>query len=122
MEAAAVWPEQNPRRRRRRKKKDSPVVVFGGGKLANVFSWRDKKLSGGILGEATVMWVLSELLEYYLLTLVAHLLIVVLLVVQCFKFSLHPRFQIFKFQRSRLHRLSPQLHLRSTGILLSSGI
>ncbi|PRQ48874.1 hypothetical protein RchiOBHm_Chr2g0115581 [Rosa chinensis] len=32
------------------------------------------------------MWVLFELLEYHLLTFVAHLLIVVLLVVQCFKF------------------------------------
>ncbi|XP_050375874.1 reticulon-like protein B2 [Argentina anserina] len=50
--------------------------VFGGGKLADIFLWRDKKLSGGILGGATVMWFLFELLEYHLLTLVAHVLIV----------------------------------------------
>ncbi|KAL6174773.1 hypothetical protein ACLB2K_051419 [Fragaria x ananassa] len=49
--------------------------VFGGGKLADIFLWRDKKLSGGILGGATVMWLLFELLEYHLLTLVAHVLI-----------------------------------------------
>ncbi|KAM5572314.1 reticulon-like protein B2 [Rosa sericea] len=57
--------------------REKPVHhVFGGGKLADIFLWRDKKLSGGILGGATVMWVLFELLEYHLLTLVAHLLIV----------------------------------------------
>lgn len=44
--------------------------------VADVFLWRDKKLSGGILGGATVMWFLFEFLECHLLTLVAHSLIV----------------------------------------------
>jgi len=57
--------------------REKPVHhVFGGGKLADVFLWRDKKLSGGILGGATVMWFLFEYLECHLLTLVAYSLIV----------------------------------------------
>lgn len=44
--------------------------------VADVFLWRDKKLSGGILGGATVMWFLFEYLECHLLTLVAYSLIV----------------------------------------------
>ncbi|XP_022738168.1 reticulon-like protein B3 [Durio zibethinus] len=52
--------------------------VFGGGKPADIFLWRNKKVSAGALGVATVIWVLFELLEYYLLTLVCHLLILAL--------------------------------------------
>ncbi|KAL2540207.1 Reticulon-like protein B3 [Abeliophyllum distichum] len=42
---------------------------------ADIFLWRDKKISAGVLGIATAIWVLFELLEYHLLTLVAHILI-----------------------------------------------
>ncbi|RWR98117.1 reticulon-like protein B2 [Cinnamomum micranthum f. kanehirae] len=49
--------------------------VFGGGKPADVLLWRNKKISAGVLGGATAMWVLFELLEYHLLTLVCHCLI-----------------------------------------------
>lgn len=49
--------------------------VFGGGKPADVFLWRNKKISCSVLGGATAMWVLFELLEYHLLTLVCHCLI-----------------------------------------------
>ncbi|PIA34307.1 hypothetical protein AQUCO_03800119v1 [Aquilegia coerulea] len=52
--------------------------VFGGGKPADVFLWRNKKISAGVLGGATAIWVLFELLEYHLLTLVCHCLILVL--------------------------------------------
>ncbi|GKU89214.1 hypothetical protein SLEP1_g3380 [Rubroshorea leprosula] len=38
--------------------------------------WRDKKISASVLGGATVLWVLFELLEYHLVTLVCHILIV----------------------------------------------
>nr|XP_043619916.1 reticulon-like protein B5 [Erigeron canadensis] len=51
--------------------------VLGGGKPADVFLWRNKKISASVLGGATVMWVLFELLEYHLLTLVCHVLIFV---------------------------------------------
>ncbi|KAK6135135.1 hypothetical protein DH2020_031126 [Rehmannia glutinosa] len=42
---------------------------------ADIFLWRDKKISAGVLGFATAIWVLFELLEYHLLTLVCHILI-----------------------------------------------
>ncbi|XP_022770510.1 reticulon-like protein B5 [Durio zibethinus] len=49
--------------------------VLGGGKPADVFLWRNKKVSAGALGGATAIWVLFELIEYHLLTLVCHILI-----------------------------------------------
>ncbi|KAF8379619.1 hypothetical protein HHK36_029060 [Tetracentron sinense] len=49
--------------------------VLGGGKPADVFLWRNKKISASVLGGATALWVLFELLEYHLLTLVCHILI-----------------------------------------------
>ncbi|XVF51401.1 hypothetical protein PTKIN_Ptkin04bG0182400 [Pterospermum kingtungense] len=52
--------------------------VLGGGKPADIFLWRNKKISSGALGVATVIWALFELFEYYLLTLVCHLLILAL--------------------------------------------
>lgn len=56
--------------------REKPVhKVLGGGKPADVFLWRNKKISAGVLGAATAAWVLFELLEYHLLTLVCHCLI-----------------------------------------------
>ncbi|XP_075496587.1 reticulon-like protein B5 [Primulina tabacum] len=56
--------------------REKPVhKVLGGGKPADIFLWRDKKISAGVLGVATTIWVLFELLEYHLLTLVCHILI-----------------------------------------------
>ncbi|CAN0902879.1 Reticulon-like protein B3 [Linum grandiflorum] len=59
--------------------RDKPVhKVFGGGKPADVLLWRNKKISGAVVGVATAIWVLFELLEYHLITLVCHLSIVAL--------------------------------------------
>ncbi|KAL9251226.1 Reticulon-like protein [Drosera capensis] len=56
--------------------REQPVhVVLGGGTPADILLWRDKKISGGALGVATAIWILFELLEYHLLTLVCHILI-----------------------------------------------
>ncbi|KAJ6955447.1 reticulon-like protein B5 [Populus alba x Populus x berolinensis] len=56
--------------------REKPVHhVLGGGKPADVFLWRNKKVSAGVLGFVTAMWVLFELIEYHLLTLVCHILI-----------------------------------------------
>ncbi|XP_057547431.1 reticulon-like protein B4 [Amaranthus tricolor] len=49
--------------------------VLGGGKPADVFLWRNKKISASALGVATFIWFLFELLEYHLLTLLCHILI-----------------------------------------------
>lgn len=47
---------------------------------ADVFLWRNKKISASVLGGATAIWVLFELLEYFLVGLVCHLLIFTLAV------------------------------------------
>ena len=56
--------------------REKPVhTIFGGGKPADIFLWRNKKISAGVLGGATAAWVLFELFEYHLLTLVCYILI-----------------------------------------------
>jgi len=61
--------------------REKPVhKVFGGGKPADIFLWRNKKVSGGVLGAATVSWILFEYLEYNLLTLFGHISILALAV------------------------------------------
>ncbi|KAE9589083.1 hypothetical protein Lal_00000258 [Lupinus albus] len=50
--------------------------VFGGGKPADIFLWRNKRSSGIALGAGTALWLFFEMLEYHLITLVCHLLIV----------------------------------------------
>ncbi|XP_020573409.1 reticulon-like protein B3 [Phalaenopsis equestris] len=52
--------------------------VLGGGKPADVFLWRNKKISAGSLAVATAIWILFELLDYHLLTLVSYGLILLL--------------------------------------------
>ncbi|KAA3458787.1 reticulon-like protein B5 [Gossypium australe] len=46
----------------------------------DVFLWRNKKISAGVLGGATAIWVLFELIEYHLLTLLCHISILCLAV------------------------------------------
>lgn len=59
--------------------REKPVhKVLGGGKPADVLLWRDKKISASVLCGATVLWIFFELLEYYLITLVCHTLILFL--------------------------------------------
>ncbi|KAJ6811842.1 reticulon-like protein B4 [Iris pallida] len=61
--------------------REKPVhQVLGGGKPADIFLWRNKKVSAGVLGTVTAIWVVFELLEYHLLTLVCHCLILSLAV------------------------------------------
>ncbi|XP_057810159.1 reticulon-like protein B2 [Salvia miltiorrhiza] len=50
-------------------------MVLGGGKHADVILWRDKKVSAGILGGATAIWFLFEVLEYHFVSLICHGLI-----------------------------------------------
>ncbi|KAG0498134.1 hypothetical protein HPP92_002825 [Vanilla planifolia] len=56
--------------------REKPVhQVLGGGKPADLFLWREKKASAAVLVVATAIWVLFELMEYHLLTLVCHCVI-----------------------------------------------
>ncbi|CAA3008779.1 reticulon B8 [Olea europaea subsp. europaea] len=54
--------------------------LLGGGKCADVLLWRNKKISAGVLGAATVIWVLFEWLDYHFLTLVCFALVIGMLV------------------------------------------
>ncbi|CAN4077638.1 unnamed protein product [Withania somnifera] len=59
--------------------RERPVhKVFGGGKPADVFLWRNKKISAGFLGGATAIWLLFDVVEYHLLTLLCHGLMIAL--------------------------------------------
>ncbi|KAK3132995.1 hypothetical protein QOZ80_6AG0530610 [Eleusine coracana subsp. coracana] len=49
--------------------------VLGGGKTADVLLWKDKKTSAIVIGGATLLWVLFEVLDYHLLTLISHVMI-----------------------------------------------
>ncbi|KAL8148350.1 hypothetical protein AgCh_005647 [Apium graveolens] len=52
--------------------------LFPGRKPADIFLWRNKKITAEVLGFATAIWVLFELLEYHFLTLICHVLILAL--------------------------------------------
>ncbi|KAL6604010.1 hypothetical protein ACP70R_044371 [Stipagrostis hirtigluma subsp. patula] len=52
--------------------------ALGGGKTADVLLWKDKKTSAVVIGGATLIWVLFEVLDYHLLTLTSHVVIGVL--------------------------------------------
>ncbi|GAB2233611.1 hypothetical protein Droror1_Dr00002837 [Drosera rotundifolia] len=54
--------------------------LLGGGKSADILLWRDKKISGGVLAGATVVWVLFEWLNYHFLSIVFFLLALSLVV------------------------------------------
>ncbi|KAL0312524.1 UNVERIFIED_CONTAM: Reticulon-like protein B2 [Sesamum radiatum] len=56
--------------------REKPVhKVLGGGQGADVLLWRDKKVSGGVLGGAAALWFFFDVLEYHFLTLICHALI-----------------------------------------------
>ncbi|KAM7504828.1 hypothetical protein LguiB_003732 [Lonicera macranthoides] len=62
--------------------REQPVhKLLGGGKTADIFLWRNKKITAGVLSVATALWVLFELLEYHLLTLLCHIQIVALAII-----------------------------------------
>ncbi|CAA7397669.1 unnamed protein product [Spirodela intermedia] len=56
-------------------------ALLGGGRFADVVLWRNKRLSGAILVGVTVVWLLFEVVEYNLLSLLSHLSIAAMLVV-----------------------------------------
>ncbi|KAK1415222.1 hypothetical protein QVD17_30995 [Tagetes erecta] len=59
--------------------KEKPVhTLLGGGEAADLLLWRNKKNSAGVLIFATTIWALFEMIEYHLLSLLCHVLILVL--------------------------------------------
>jgi hypothetical protein len=47
--------------------------------VADILSWKNKTLSGGILGGVTVLWVLFELTGYSLATFFCHILMLLMI-------------------------------------------
>lgn len=45
---------------------------------ADLFLWRNKKISVGVLTGATAIWLLFEVMDYHLLTLLCHCIILTL--------------------------------------------
>ncbi|XP_030499149.1 reticulon-like protein B14 [Cannabis sativa] len=50
-------------------------ATFGGGKVADVLLWRNKKVSGAILAGLTIIWFLFEVAEFHLVTLLSYILL-----------------------------------------------
>jgi hypothetical protein len=81
-EAAASPPATSTARGFRFLGEDKSVhKALGGGKTADVLLWKDKKMSAAVIGGATVIWLLFEVVEYNFLPLVSHVLIGTLAVV-----------------------------------------
>ncbi|KAL5581525.1 hypothetical protein UlMin_013967 [Ulmus minor] len=60
--------------------REKPVHhILGGGKSADVLLWRNKKISAGVLGGATAVWVVFEWLDYNFLNITSFILILGLL-------------------------------------------
>jgi hypothetical protein len=76
--APASAPETRSRGFRLLGEDTSVHMALGGGKTADVLLWKDKKTSAVVIGGATVIWILFEVLDYHLLTLISHVLIGVL--------------------------------------------
>ncbi|KAH0671003.1 hypothetical protein KY289_025496 [Solanum tuberosum] len=55
--------------------------VLGGGKVADILLWRDKRSSGAILIAVAVMWFLFEVVDYTFVTLLCHVSITTMLIV-----------------------------------------
>ncbi|KAI3731343.1 hypothetical protein L1987_62531 [Smallanthus sonchifolius] len=59
--------------------KEKPVhSLLGGGNAADLLLWRNKKKSACMLAFATIIWALFEMIQYHLLSLLCHILILVL--------------------------------------------
>ncbi|XP_059434857.1 reticulon-like protein B14 [Corylus avellana] len=55
--------------------------ILGGGKVADILLWKNTKLSAAILAGFTTIWLLFEVAEYQLVTLLCHLLIITMLII-----------------------------------------
>lgn len=59
----------------------SYLIVFSSVFLcsaADVLLWKDTKTSAAVVGGATILWLLFEVVEYHLLTLASHVMIATL--------------------------------------------
>ncbi|XP_076957452.1 reticulon-like protein B5 [Bidens hawaiensis] len=104
--------------------REKPVhQVLGGGKPADIFLWSNKKISASVLGGVTALWVLFELLEYRLVTLVCHILILVFAVLFVWSSAskiinkLPPRLPEVKISEDTVHQFASALRIEVNNIL-----
>ncbi|XP_076915111.1 reticulon-like protein B5 [Bidens hawaiensis] len=104
--------------------REKPVhQVLGGGKPADIFLWRNKKISASVLGGVTALWVLFELLEYRLVTLVCHILILVFAVLFVWSSASKiinkspPRVPEVKISEGTIHQFASALRIEINNIL-----
>ncbi|KAA8541289.1 hypothetical protein F0562_025252 [Nyssa sinensis] len=72
--------------------------ILGGGKVADVFLWKDKRVSTALLTGIGVIWFLFEVVEYNFVTLLCHIFITTMLVV----FIWSKGAEIFKWPAPRI--------------------
>ncbi|KAL6840474.1 hypothetical protein ACP4OV_030284 [Aristida adscensionis] len=55
--------------------------LLGGGKVADILLWKDRKLSAGVLAGATLIWYLFDVVEYNIIPLLCQIAIFSMLVI-----------------------------------------
>ncbi|TKY50881.1 Reticulon protein B9 [Spatholobus suberectus] len=55
-------------------------AVLGGGKLADILLWEDKRSSAAIVAGFSIIWFLFEVVEYNFLTLLCHILMALMII------------------------------------------
>ncbi|XP_004497054.1 reticulon-like protein B14 [Cicer arietinum] len=55
-------------------------AILGGGKLADILLWKDKRTSAAVVAGVSTVWFLFEVVEYNLVTMLCHILIALMLI------------------------------------------
>ncbi|KAI5562212.1 hypothetical protein POPTR_015G044300v4 [Populus trichocarpa] len=97
--------------------------VLGGGQVADVLLWENKKVSAALSVGMTVLWLLFEVAEYNLVTLFSHISIATMLIVfiwfttaDFFNWS-HPELPTSILDKSTFQEFASTLHGRSNQAL-----
>ncbi|KAL0535565.1 hypothetical protein IC582_029901 [Cucumis melo] len=98
--------------------------IFGGGRVADILLWKDKKMSAGLLLGMTVLWFLFEVVEYNFVTLICHISITSMLIffiwctgAEFFKWN-PPRFPEAILKESTFKDVASTLHRRINQFLI----
>ncbi|TYJ99012.1 reticulon-like protein B9 [Cucumis melo var. makuwa] len=89
--------------------------IFGGGRVADILLWKDKKMSAGLLLGMTVLWFLFEVVEYNFVTLICHISITSMLI---FFIWNPPRFPEAILKESTFKDVASTLHRRINQFLI----
>ncbi|GFS32369.1 reticulon family protein [Actinidia rufa] len=88
--------------------------ILGGGRVADVLLWKDKRISATILVGIGLIWSLFEVFEYNFLTLLCHITISAMLVI----FIWHKGAEIFNWTRPRIpHFISDKSTFRDVAAI-----